>query len=144
MYVPLETAGASRLEEGMVHGKHPLHKMNEEILLTNTKISKDHIQDIFNVDPTEHAPQGMSRDPQILCGEFLPLVDRAYTAVQRIRRLLEQFSLPLPADQAALARTKVILREGNQGVDQLRDSVAAAGRNSQIGAAPSLLPDRDR
>src|SRR5260370_31828075 len=119
MYVPLETAGARSLHHGMFHVKHPLHKMNEEILLTNTKISKDHIQDIFNVDPTEHAPQGMSRDPQILCGEFLPLVDRAYTTVQRIRRLLEQFSLPLPPDQAALARPKVILLEGNHGCAQL-------------------------
>src|SRR5260370_15055693 len=84
----------------------------------------------------------MSRDPQILGGEFLPLADRAYAALQRIRRLLQQFSLPLPADQAALARTKVILLESNQGCDQLLDSVAATGRNSQIGAA--LLPGRGR
>jgi hypothetical protein len=77
--------------------------MNEEILLSYTKVPKNHIQNILEVDPSQQPSQRMSRYPQILRREFLPLPDNAYAAVQRSCRLLQQFPLPRPADQAALA-----------------------------------------
>src|SRR5437899_3541846 len=62
----------------MFHVKHPPYEMNEEILLANTKIPKDHIQNVLNVDPSQEPAQGMSSNPQILRREFLALPNRAY------------------------------------------------------------------
>jgi hypothetical protein len=39
--------------ERLFHVKQRAEETNKEILFTNTKISKDHIQDIFNVDPAQ-------------------------------------------------------------------------------------------
>jgi hypothetical protein len=100
VYVSRETTGPA---QAMFHVKQPPDKMNEKILLTNTEIPKDHIQNIFDVDPPQEPPQGMNRDPQVLRGEFLTLPNRIYAALKRNYCLLQQFSLPLPADQAALA-----------------------------------------
>src|ERR1700704_3426170 len=83
----------------------------------------------------------MSRYPQILRGEFLTLPNRVYAALKRTCCLLQQFSLPLPTDQAALTRTEVILRKCDQGCDQLLDPVAPARRNFYIGGAPARPQD---
>src|ERR1019366_430062 len=76
--------------------------------------------------------------------EFLGLAQCPYAALQQIRGLLQQFSLPLPPDQTALVRAEIILREYHQGCDHLLDSVAPARRNRAIGTAPSLLQSRGR
>jgi len=47
----------------MFHVKHPVHRMNEEMLLTYTEIPKNHIQYIFDIDPSKQSPQGISRPP---------------------------------------------------------------------------------
>src|SRR3979409_1693765 len=83
----------------------------------------------------------MSRDSQILRSEFLTLPNRVYAALKRNCCLLQQFSLPLPTDQAGLTRTEVILRKCDQGCDQLLDPVAPARRNFDIGGAPARPPD---
>src|SRR6476619_8577215 len=118
--------------------------MNEEMLLAYTKISEDLIQNIFHVDATEQPTQGIGRSPQLFRRELLALADHFNTALQRIGRFLQQFSLARPADQADLARAQMVPCEPNQGRDQLGDPVAAARRDSKIGAKPPLLPDNSR
>src|SRR3982075_2627424 len=83
----------------------------------------------------------MSRDSQILRSEFLTLPNRVYAALKRNCCLLQQFSLPLPTDQAALTRTEVILRKCDQGCDQLLDPVAPSRPNFDIGGAPAPPQD---
>src|SRR3979409_2033183 len=84
----------------------------------------------------------MSRDSQILRSEFLTLPNRVYAALKRNCCLLQQFSLPLPADQAAaLPRTEVILPKRDQGCDQMLDTAAPARRNFDIGGAPARPQD---
>src|SRR6266849_2856215 len=107
--------------------------MNQEILLSYTEFSEDDVQNVLDIDPAKQPSQRMNRRSQILRGEFLALPDSPDAPLQRNRRLLQQLSLPLPADQAGLTRTKIILRERNQGRDQLLNSVAAAGRNGKVG-----------
>src|ERR1700681_883781 len=79
--VSRETDGSAR-ELGLCHMKQPPQKMNKEILLTYTKLSEDHIKDIFHIHPAEQPPKGMGRDPQMLRSEFLALPQCPYTALQ--------------------------------------------------------------
>src|SRR5437016_10439698 len=118
------------------HGK----ELNKEILLAYTEISEDRVQNIFHVEAAKKPTQAMSRRPQLFRRQLLALAHHFQAALQRIRRLLQQFSLPRPADQAVLPRAQIVPRERNQGRDQLRNPVAAARRDSKIGAKPPLLP----
>ena len=60
-------------------------------------------------------------------------------------RLLQQFPLPGPADQSALAAAKIALGETDQGRDQLRHALATARRNLKTRPAPRRLrPMADR
>ena len=88
--------------------------MNEEILLSDTKITKDLVQDILDVDPTEQSAQRIGGRPQLLGGEFLALLEHRHAALQRSHGLLQQFALPLPADQATLLRAEIFLRKPDQ------------------------------
>src|SRR5665647_222395 len=103
--------------------------MNKEILLAYTEFPENHIKDFLDVNPAEQASQGMSGHSQLLCGEFLTLTDDLYAVLQGRRCLLQQFTLPLPPDQAALARTEIIPRKANQGCDQFLDPIAPIRRN---------------
>jgi hypothetical protein len=47
--VSRETAGFPKV----FHVKQLSHKMNKEILFSNTKIPEDHIEDILDVDPAK-------------------------------------------------------------------------------------------
>ena len=90
-------------------------KVNKTILLTYTKIPEDHIEQVFHIDPTQQLAQGPSRDPQIFRGQLLALFDDADAAPERDDCCLQQFTLPLAADQTALPRAKITLRKRNQG-----------------------------
>ena len=77
--------------------------------------------------------------------QLLALPDHLDAAPQRSRRLLQQFPLPGPADQAALAAAKIILRETDQCRDQLRHAIATARRNLKDTALrPTHRPMADR
>src|SRR5260370_40789908 len=108
--------------------------MNEEILLPNTEIPKNHIKDIVDVDPAKQPPQGMGCCPQIFRGKLPALPDDGYAALQRRRRFLQQFALPRAADQPTLLRTEIILREHAECGDQLPDSIAPARRDCKAAA----------
>src|ERR1700730_2284876 len=71
---------------------------NKEILFPDTEIAKNHLQDVFDINPAQQPPQGMNCYPQLLGGEFLTLADRDHAALQRSPRLLQQFSLTLAAN----------------------------------------------
>jgi hypothetical protein len=85
--------------------------MNLNPLLPDTKFPEDHIEDILDIDPTKQLSQGLNRQPQILGSEFLTLPNHRYATLQRNRGLLQQLTLPLPADQASLPGAKIILRK---------------------------------
>jgi hypothetical protein len=72
--------------------------MNKEILLSNTKIAKDLVKDVLNINQTEQPAEAVGSRPQILSDEFLALVDGTYAALQQSGRLAQQFPMPLPAD----------------------------------------------
>src|SRR5437868_1116297 len=93
--------------KAMFHVKQPARNrpkqnpsliMNEGILLTNTKLLEDGVEDIFDVHPPDQPTQEMNRSSQLLCRKFLALSDKDYTALQRSGRLLQQFPLADPAN----------------------------------------------
>src|ERR1019366_7626701 len=94
--------------------KKAAEEMNKERLLSYTKFSEDHIQDILDIDPTKQPTQRMNRSPQILRREFLAVPYHFHTALQRNRGFLQQFSLPLPPDQPPLIRAEIFLSERHQ------------------------------
>src|SRR5665213_3033625 len=106
--------------------------MNEGILLSNTEISEDFVEDVLNVHPTEQPAEAVCGRPQILRHEFLTLVDHIYAASQQIRGLAQQCPMPLPADQAALLRAKVISRKSDQRRNQFLEPITPARRNLKI------------
>src|SRR5580692_5708901 len=112
--------------------------MNEELLLSNTEFPKDHIENILHIDPSEQPAQGIRRHPQILSSQFLALADGSNAALQRSRGLLQQLSLPLPSNQAVVAEAEIILREPDQGGNQLPDPIAPARRDAEIRTALPL------
>ena len=57
--------------------------MNKEILFPNTELTKDHIEDILDIDPPKQPSQGMSRCSEFLSREFLALPDNVDAAPQR-------------------------------------------------------------
>ena len=75
--------------------------MNKEILLTYTEFAKDHVENIFHVDPAKQPSQGDCRPSQFLRSQFLPATDDGNAAMQHSRCLLQQLPLPLASDQAA-------------------------------------------
>src|SRR5580693_8343668 len=104
-------------------------------LLTNTKIAKYGVEDMFHVNAAEQPSQSCGCSPQILRDELLSLLGIANAVLQQFHCLPQQLPMPLPADQAALARTKIIQRKCNQRRDQLWDAITPARRDSKIGAA---------
>src|SRR5260370_40244531 len=68
----------------------------------------------------------MSGRPQLFRGELLALPDHIDAAMQHIGCVLQQFPLPLPTDQPALASAKIFLRKNDQRSDQFWDAVAPA------------------
>src|SRR6185295_10963478 len=120
------------MQPAMFHVKQQLYKMSEELLLPYTKFSKNRIQDILDVDPAQQSSQGMSRCPQLLRRKLFPLLYHRYAAPQRIRRLPQQFSLPLSANETGFARTKIVLRKIHQSCHQLLHPVAPTRRNREI------------
>src|SRR6476661_4500941 len=107
--------------------------MNEELLFTYTEFFEDHVQDILHIDPAEQASEGVGRDSQFLCDEFLTLPDRCDAAPECGAGLLQQFALPLAPDQAALAGAEIVLRERDQGRHEFAYACALARRNPEIG-----------
>src|ERR1700720_4180421 len=81
-------------------------EMNLYSLFPNEKVFEDRIQDVFHVDPPEQPTQRETRRPQFLSGELLPLANHIHAASQHNCCILQQSSLPLPADQPSLAQTK--------------------------------------
>src|ERR1700686_3194511 len=76
----------------------------------------------------------MCRSPELFRREFFALPNDLYAATQRTGRILEQLALPGSANQPALAGAEIILGESDQGRDQFRKPVAAAGRNFEPGS----------
>src|ERR1700722_4348293 len=105
--------------------------MNLKSLLTNAEFLENHVQDIFDVNPPEQAAERLSRRPQLFRQKFFPRSHRRYAALKRIRSVLQQFSLPLAADQGPLARPEIIPHKRRESGNQLRNSIASAGRNSE-------------
>src|SRR6266853_704080 len=129
-----------RVAVHLFHVKQPADKMNEEILLTYTKLAEDNVENILNIDAPQQPSQRMRRCPELFRGEFLTSSDHLYAAMQRNRRLLQQLPLPGPADQPTLTGAEIILGEPDQSRDQLRKPIAAAGRNSKAGFRPPMCP----
>jgi len=98
--------------------------LNEEIaLLSDTKLPKDHIQNILNVDPAKQSSEGISRRPQILRRQLLPLPDSGDAPLQGGGRLLQQTALSGPRDQPTFGRAEEILGEADQGREQFGDAI---------------------
>src|SRR5258708_19992403 len=86
----------------------------------------------------------MSGRPQLFRGELLALPDHIDAAMQHIGCVLQQFPLPLPTDQPALASAKIFLRKSDQRSDQFWDAVAPARRDFEIGAIGPVAQDGAR
>ena len=76
--------------------------MNIKILLTYTEFPEDYIEHVLHVDPAQQPSQDSSRAPQFLRRKLLTSIHHRYAAMQHSSRLLQQFSLPRPADQTTL------------------------------------------
>src|SRR5258707_52008 len=74
----------------------------------------------------------------------LAVADHLDAAPERIGRLLQQFSLPSPAEQPLPPAAQMGPQNPNQGRDHPRAPVPAAGGASKSGATPPLLPDSRR
>src|SRR6185437_1495081 len=99
-------------------------KVNVKLLLSDTKLPEDHIQDILDVDAPKQTSERKCRRPQILCCKFLAPREHVYTALQRSGRLPQQLPLALPGDQTALTLPEKLLRENDQSRDQPGEAVA--------------------
>src|SRR5882724_6438572 len=84
----------------------------------------------------------MRGGPKFLGGQLLALPDYVHTATQRRGGLLKQFALARSADQARFVRAEVILCEFDQGRDQLWESIAAAGGDSELPSRVHLAAAR--
>ena len=65
--------------------------MNEEIfliiLLADTELPEDHVEDVLNIDPAEQPSQRVGGHSQILGGQFFTLTQHHDTAPERLSRL---------------------------------------------------------
>jgi hypothetical protein len=111
--------------------------MNYQSLLSYAELPKDQIQDILDIDPAKQSPERMGGTAQLLGSELLTFRQHLYAAPQRSCCLLQQFSLPLPSDQAALPRSEIIPRERDQRSDQFLNPIAPPGGNPELGNATS-------
>src|SRR5215204_1081949 len=126
----------------MFHVKHSVNSLNEGILLSDTELPEDHVEDVLDIDSAQKPAEGMRRGPEIFGHEFVALPNRSERTTQRLRGIRNELPLPLPCDQATFASTKIVLREIHQGCDQLRQTGAAPRRNPELGHWPTLAIDR--
>src|SRR5215468_2870114 len=100
--------------------------------LPDAEFPEDHVENILDIDAPEQPAERIGRQSQILRGELLATTDHVHAPLQRVRGLLQQLPLPLPADQPALARFKIIPCERDQGGDQFRDAVTPPRGNPEL------------
>src|ERR1700733_6789902 len=106
--------------------------MNKEILLSYTEFSKDDIENVLDINPAQQPPQRNRRPSQFFRSEFLTASNHRNAAMQHIRRLPQQFPLPLAPDQTVLARPEKIPRKDHDSRDQLLDAISPGRRNSEL------------
>ena len=89
-------------------------------LLADAELAEDDVEDVLDIDPAKQATKRGRGPPQFLCGKLLALPDHIDAALEAHNSLLEQSTLPGPADQASLTGSKIVVCEADQGGDQLR------------------------
>ena len=70
----------------MFHVKHFVNSLNEGILLSDTELPEDHIENVLDIDPAEKPAEGMRGRPEIFGDEFVTFPGRGQTSPQRICR----------------------------------------------------------
>src|ERR1700722_169167 len=106
--------------------------MNQVILFTYTKLPDDHFEYVLHVSPAQQAPQDNSCTSQFLRSKLLTFIDDLHAATQHSNRLLQQFSLPRPPDQAPFRRTEKFHRKDHNGGHQLHNTPPPRRRNSKF------------
>ena len=119
----------------MFHVKHSGSiSLNQGILLPYTKLPENHVEDILDIHPAQQPSQANAPPPGVPRRPVpRPFPTDIDAAPQRSCGLRNKFPLPRPADQPPSLRAKIVLREANQGRDQLRQPVTPAGRNPELG-----------
>src|SRR6478672_11996577 len=130
--VSRETSSPYRPRLSLFHVKQPT-SLTEGILLPHAKFPGDHVENVLDIDPAKQPPQRVGRRPKFLGGEFLALPYHLKATEQRSDRLLQQFALPRPADQSALARAEISLSETDKARYQFRDALPPASRDPEHG-----------
>src|SRR6516162_4211600 len=100
--------------------------------LPDAEVPEDHVENILHIDAPEQPAERIGRHSQIFRGELLAATDHVHAPLQRVRGLLQQLPLPLPADQPTLARSKIIPCERDQGGDQFGDAVTPPRGNPEL------------
>ena len=59
----------------MFHVKHFVNRLNEGILLTDTELAEDDIENVLDINPAEQPSEGVGRGPELFGGQFLALAD---------------------------------------------------------------------
>jgi hypothetical protein len=66
-----------------------IEEMNIKSLFADTKLPKNCVEDVFDINPAEQPTQKIGRPAQLLRDQFLTLPDRQEAPLQRARRLLQ-------------------------------------------------------
>src|ERR1700722_7492079 len=106
--------------------------MNQVILFTYTEFPKDHVEYVLHVDRAQRSPQDNSCTSQFPRSQLLTFFDDLPAATQNSNRLLQQFSLPRPPDQAPFRRTEKFHRKDHNGGHQFMNTLPPRRRNSKF------------
>src|SRR5882757_6250017 len=98
----------------------------------DTEVPEDHVEDVLNIDSPEQSAKRIGRSPQILRGQFFAAAYHLDASLQRFRRLPQQPPLAFATDQAALARSKIILRKDNHRRDEFAEAVTMPRGNPEF------------
>ena len=100
----------------------------EQALLAYAEIPKDHVQDIFHVNPSREATQGLGGDSQFLGQQVFTVGINARRATQRGHHILQGASVALAGHQCGLRSDQICLRVLGQLLKQGIEAFAGLGR----------------
>src|SRR6202044_1197580 len=89
---------------------------------TNTKIAKDHVQNILDIDPPSKPPQRGGCGAQFLGDQFLMLFglgSLGQCPIDGLHRLFKQMAMPGARHDSGFDRREKLLGKSSQAIDEL-------------------------
>jgi hypothetical protein len=89
---------------------------------TNTKIAKDHVQNILDIDPAGEPPQSGGCRTQFFGDQFLMLPEPdglGQCPIEGAHRLFKQMTMPRARYDSGFDRRKILFGKTSQAIDEL-------------------------